>query len=116
MSGFTGTRSYGMEDEAGGAASSRISGTIIRIVVGLVIAVDASLLAAPLYFGTPSPCHMVALSRASMHSGAVDEEIALTDEMAYDVYHVSSVWVRSRESIASCAGQIGGRTLSALVP
>ncbi|MFP3943309.1 MAG: hypothetical protein ACLFWF_05425 [Alphaproteobacteria bacterium] len=118
LPGVPGARYRGMEEAEGGNPSSRTFGfgPLIRIALGLVIAVDISLLAAPLYYGTPSPCHMVALSKASMHSGAVDEEIGINNEMSYDVYHVSSVWVRSNTSIAACAGEIGGRTLGALVP
>lgn len=115
MPGFAGRRRYAMEEEEA-KAPSRILGTLAKVVLGLVIAVDASLLAAPLYYGTPNPCSMVALSQAHMHSGAVDDEIGLNDEIATDVYLVSTVWVRSRRNIASCAGQVGGRTLSALLP
>lgn len=114
MAGISGARRRGMEEEEG--AGSRSFGPLVRIALAVVIAVDVSLLAAPLYYGALSPCHMVALSRASLHSAAVDEEITLTDEMALDVYHVSSVWVRSRENFASCAGEIGGRTLGHLLP
>lgn len=91
-------------------------GPLVRIVLGLLIAVDISLLVPPLYYGTVSPCHMLALSNASRHSGAVDEEIGLSDEIARDVYYVSVAWTRTRQGFASCAGDIGGRTLTALAP
>jgi hypothetical protein len=115
MRGVPAARQDGMADEETGARL-RAFGPLIKILLGLIIAVDVSLLAAPLYYGTFSPCRMIALSKASLHSSAVDEEIGLADEIAADVYHVSSVWVNSRAGFVSCASDVGGRTLSALIP
>lgn len=115
MPGVSGTRYRGMEEEEG-PARPRFFGPAVKVLLGLVIAVDTSLLAAPLYYGAVNPCHMVALSRASMHSNAVDEEIGISDEVNQDVFQVSSYWVRSRRSLAACAGDVGGRTLARLVP
>ena len=115
MPGMPARRYRGREDDEA-QGSSRTFGPIVRIILGLIIAIDTSLLAAPLYYGTVSPCDMVALSRASLHAQAADDEIGIDDEVSLDVFYASSVWVRRQEGIASCAGSIGGRTISALLP
>jgi hypothetical protein len=115
MAGASGARHRGAEEDEGDAGS-RAFGPLVRIVLGLILAVDVSLLAPVLYYGTFSPCNMVALSNAHAHGAAVDEEIVLSDEIARDVFYVSAAWTQNRRGFAGCAGDIGGQTLSALAP